>query len=264
MKLLYSFTKRYFNYNTYYTFEFYTSILAEIIMLYVIYSLWSALYAQGSVALDVSREQLIAYAVMGMLFTTFIVRGGCQFYITDKIRMGTIDSDIIRPVNMQWHMFMRDFGEKGSRLVTFLLPIALIFLVVSGTWIWLDIASFLWLLLSVILAFIITFSINYLFGMLAFVTLNIQSISFVYGAIISFLAGQIVPLWLFPESIQRIVLLLPFRSIFDVPMSIYIGRLADAELYWAIAQQVFWAAVLLVLGQLSWRTVQKRIVSQGG
>jgi ABC-type uncharacterized transport system permease subunit len=104
-------------------------------MLAVIYSLWSALYAQGGAGMDATREQLIAYAVIGMLFTRFVMFGGCDTYISDKIRRGTIDSDIVRPINMQLHMFMRDLAEKGCRLVLLLLPISLIFLLVSGTWI---------------------------------------------------------------------------------------------------------------------------------
>jgi ABC-2 type transport system permease protein len=100
--------------------------------------------------------------------------------------------------------------------------------------------------------------------MLAFVTLNIQNVSFAFGALISFLAGQIIPLWMFPDSLRRIVLLLPFRSIFDVPMSIYIGHLNGLQLQQAVIQQVIWVVVLLVLGQFCWRLVQRYVVSQGG
>jgi len=264
MRLTLSFMRRYFNFSTYYTFEFYTGILAEIIMLTVIYSLWSALYAQGGLDPDITRQQLIAYAVIGMVFTRFVMFGGCHFYISDKIHTGRIDSDIVRPVNFQWYMFIRDLAEKGNLLIFRLLPISLLFLVISGTWISLSFERLLIFLLSVTLAYIILFAINYLFGMLAFVTLNIQNVQFAFGALIGFLAGQIVPLWMFPENVRYVVYLLPFRSIFDVPMSIYIGNLTGRELLHAVILQVIWAVTLLFIGQLCWRIVRKHIISQGG
>jgi ABC-2 type transport system permease protein len=264
MKLTLNFMRRYLNFGTYYTFEFYTSILAEIIMLAVIYSLWSALYAQGGAGIEATREQLISYAVIGMLFTRFVMFGGCHVYISDKIRRGTIDSDIVHPINMQLHMFIRDLAEKGSRFVMFLLPISLLFLFISGTWIPLDFYRLVLFIVSVALAFVILFAINYLFGMLAFVTLNIQNVSFAFGALICFLAGQIIPLWMFPDSLRRIVLMLPFRSIFDVPMSIYIGHLNGPQLQQAIARQIVWLVILIILGQLCWKMVQKHVISQGG
>ena len=264
MKLTLNFMKRYLNFSTYYTFEFYTGILAEVIMLFVIYSLWSALYAQGGTNAGVTREQLIAYAVIGMIFTRFVMYGGSNFYISEKIRTGRIDTDIVRPVNFQWHMFIRDLAEKSNLFVFRLLPISLLFLIISGTWLPLSFGTLLLFIISAALAYIILFSINFLLGMLAFVTLNIQNVIFAFGALVSFLAGQIVPLWMFPENIRRVIYFLPFRSIFDVPMSIYIGNFTGRELQLAVMQQVVWAVLLIFLGQFCWRMVQKHIISQGG
>lgn len=264
MRTFSRFLKCYFHFNTYYRLEFFMQFIRDALMMYCYHALWGVLFDQGMGYEGASRIQMVTYGVFGALVTTFITRDGCQIYIRDRIRQGTMDADLLKPIDLQVHMLMRDFSQKLAKLLQFSLPTLIIFMVAARMFFVPAPEDFVLFLISMVLAYMVLFDINYLFGLLCFVTLSVENISFCYTAVVSFLAGQLVPLWMFPEWARRIVSFLPFRCIFDVPMSIYIGRISLGEALPMMVLQLFWAAALWLCGIWAWRSIQKHIISQGG
>jgi len=265
MKLFKSFLQAYFKAGSHYYVDFISQFIAEFIMLYCIYALWTALFAAGSSAYEgASYGQVLTYGVLGAIFASFVTRDGCQIYIRTRIREGTMDTDLLKPVNFQFHLFARDLAQKLSKLIQFTAPILIVFtLITRMQWV-IAPQNLLLFLASTFFAYLILFSLNFLFGILCFYTLSLENIQSFYTGIISFLAGQLVPLWFFPQWGQRILYLLPFRYIYDLPMSICVGRINGMEILPQMGLQLFWAVALLLLGQLAWRHVGKAIISQGG
>jgi ABC-2 type transport system permease protein len=118
--------------------------------------------------------------------------------------------------------------------------------------------------LSVVLGFLVLFHIAFLLGSLSIVTLDIRSFAWAYFSLVGFFAGQMVPLWLFPDFLRRLAEALPFQSIYYIPMSIYVGSLAGASAWRAIGLQAAWAALLIVVARWAWVRVHRRLVVQGG
>ena len=63
---------------------------------------------------------------------------------------------------------------------------------------------------------------------------------------------------------RTVLELLPFASMQNVPLRIYSGDLAGEAAVLALALQVFWLAVLVLLGKLLMRRAEKKITVQGG
>ena len=264
MKVFFRFLKCYLHFNVYYRIRFFTEFLRDALMMYSYYALWSVMYDYGMGYAGATREQLLTYGVVGGLVTTFITRDGCQRYLKERVGKGTVDGDMVKPMGLQTHMLVRDLGMKLSKLLQFTLPTLAVFILLTKLYYLPSLEMLLLFLVSFVLAYIILFSVNYLFGMLCFVTLAIENIYFCYTAVVCFLAGQFVPLWMFPAWAQRIVNVLPFRCIYDIPMSIYIGRISAQEALASIGLQLVWAAILWGCGALSWKAVKKYVISQGG
>ena len=254
----------YFRVNSYYAFEFIMQFLRDGLMMYCVYALWSVLFAQGIAFPGATKTQVLVYVVYGAVVTTFVTRDGCQFYIRERIRQGTIDSDLLKPINMQTHMLMRDLSQKASKLIQITLPTLIIFILLTQLFFIPELYNFGLFIISVILSYGILFSINFLFGMLCFYTLSLENTQFAYTAVITFLSGQMVPLWIFPDWALRVVNVLPFRYIFDVPMSIFIGRLTFDQMLINIGYQFIWCVLLWWFGRLAWNGIRKHIISQGG
>jgi ABC-2 type transport system permease protein len=77
-------------------------------------------------------------------------------------------------------------------------------------------------------------------------------------------SGLLLPISFFPEVFQKIFNLLPFQYISYVPMLIYLGKLQGGGLVRALALQIFWAAVLVAIGDGMWRWSSKKVTIQGG
>jgi ABC-2 type transport system permease protein len=100
--------------------------------------------------------------------------------------------------------------------------------------------------------------------MVAFWVMELGNLHNVLHVGIRILSGSLVPVWFFPESVQRICNLLPFVYIYQGPLGIYIGKTTGRAVAHTLALQAVWAVLLFALLSLVWRRVQSRVMIQGG
>ncbi len=81
---------------------------------------------------------------------------------------------------------------------------------------------------------------------------------------VEFFAGAVIPLPFFPEKVQKIMELLPFAAMQNVPLRIYSGSMSGAEMKKAVLLQIFWLFVVTGAGKLLCRVALKKITVQGG
>jgi ABC-2 type transport system permease protein len=265
MRLFWSFTRQSFHNSAIYRFDFWLQLFAVFLMMYSVFWIWNILYHQSPGAFGVSLDQMVTYGVLGMALDTIFHPGrGPQMYIAQQIRSGAIDTDLMKPLDFHVHMLARQFGETLFRFATLAVPsmiIGYLFLDLRLPAGW---AQGLLFVLSILLGFTVLFSLNFLLGLLSVVTLDIRSITWAYNGLVRFFAGQMVPLWLFPGFIGALAAVLPFKSIFYIPLSIYIGRLSGSEAWQAVGFQLVWISILIPLGRLAWGRIHNRLVVQGG
>lgn len=99
---------------------------------------------------------------------------------------------------------------------------------------------------------------------LAFFTISPQGLRMLFTAMIDFLSGAIIPLPFMPDAVRKVVELLPFAGMFNVPLLIYSGEMAGSEMIRGIGMQCFWLITLVVLGRLLCKEAERKIVVQGG
>jgi ABC-2 type transport system permease protein len=105
----------------------------------------------------------------------------------------------------------------------------------------------------------------FLVGMWAFFSVgSVWGIKLSKNIISDIMSGAVIPLVLFPQWFVNIANLLPFQAIFNIPLSIYIGRITGINVFFSYAQQIFWIFVLGSLSYVAWKRVEKKIVVQGG
>jgi len=86
----------------------------------------------------------------------------------------------------------------------------------------------------------------------------------VAGVAADFLSGGYIPIPFFPDTFRFIIELSPFGAMINVPLRIFSGHLAGAELARGMALQVFWLAALFIIGRIFMARTLKRVVVQGG
>jgi len=224
---------------------------------------WTTLYTQRPGAFGVSLQQMVTYGVLSMAIENLFYTGP-QYYMARQVRSGAIDVDLLKPLDFHFHMLARSTGETLFRIIVMVLPAMLV-----GYYL-LDLqlpatsqAGFLFAV-AISLGYLVNFHLDFMLGSIGLVTLEVTSIDWAFHATARFFSGQLIPLWLFPGALGALAEVLPFRSIFSTPLSIYTGVLHGSAITQAIGLQLLWLIILLMLSRWLWGRVQTRIVSQGG
>ncbi len=187
--------------------------------------------------------------------------------IFGMIMNGDIAYELCRPVSVYSMWFSRNVGGRISQVILRCYPVLLcaflmpkpykMSLPVSGV-------AFGLFLVTTILGMGVTVAFCTLVYMLCFFTISPKGWKMVLTGAVDFLSGNIIPLPFFPAPFLKIVELLPFAYMQNVPFRIYCGDMVGEEIFLSILKQIFWLIVLISLGVLLWKRVENRIVVQGG
>jgi ABC-2 type transport system permease protein len=263
MKLFWAFTRQAFHNTAIYRFEFFLRVISIFLFMYSLYWLWTILYTQRPGAFGVSLQQMVTYGILGIALE-IILDIGPEWYIATQVRTGAIDTDLMKPIDFHLNMLAMSTGEMLFGLGILALPSFAVGYFLFGLQLPRDAATGLLFAVSVLLGFLVLFHLGFLLGTLVFVTLDVRSIAWAYYSLVSFFAGQMVPLWLFPDFLRVIAEALPFQSVYYIPISIYIGTFAGDAALRALGFQALWAIVLAVVSRWAWSRVYTRLTVQGG
>jgi ABC-2 type transport system permease protein len=184
--------------------------------------------------------------------------------VKDRVRSGDIAVDFLRPINPQLAYLAGDLGRAGINLLGRGLPALLLgALLFEMAW---PPSAVSWVVgvVSVALAVVVAFSGNFVINLLAFWLVEIRGITLLWMITGGLLCGLYLPVPWFPDWLRTIAQWSPFPSMLQNPIDILAGRVVGADIVSAVAVQVFWAAVLIVLGQVVLRAGRRRLEVQGG
>jgi ABC-2 type transport system permease protein len=255
------FAKKAFSREATYRVEVFTNVGSVFLRVYLLRSLWTALYAQNAAPAGLSLRSMITYTTVALLMSLVLEVDGTRM-IRDKVREGTIAVDLMKPISLPLYFFSDGFRQTmfAALLIVPSLLCALLLVHV-------DVPSLPTLgafAVAFALGYGVNFFLNFLMNAVAFWTLETFSIQLMVRWASDLLSGQILPLTLFPGALGQIVLALPFASIYSTPLQIYIGQLTGEALLRAMLAQVIWLAAFGVAAAVVWRLARQRVVVQGG
>jgi ABC-2 type transport system permease protein len=264
VKVLFAFVRAAFHNAYIYRFDFWVVVPAICIMMYASHSIWSILYQQSPQAFGMDLERMTTYGVLGVLLLPMMTSTSrTQYYIAEQVRLGTLELDLMKPLDFMFHMLSRSVGELGVQLTTRILPGLVFAVLFLGFRPPPSLQAGLVFVASLALGYLILFCLSFLMGALAVVTLDIRSYAWAYNSLMRFASGQTVPLWMFPPALVAVLGSLPFQAIYYLPMAIYVGAY-EGSFVRALLTQAGWFAGLALLARLFWSRVQRRIAVQGG
>jgi len=244
-----------------YRVEVFTNVGSLLLRVYLLRSLWTALYSQNIAPPDLPLHAMITYATVALLMSLILEIDGTRA-IRDKIREGTIATDLMKPISLPLYFFSDGFGQTVFHALLILPSLLLALLLVH-----VDVpspATFAAFLVSFALGYLVNFFLNFLMNTVAFWTLETFAIQLMIRWASDLLSGQILPLSFFPGVLGTVVASLPFAAIYSTPLRIYVGQLQPAEWGTALAVQMGWIVLFAGLSFVVWRMAERRVVIQGG
>lgn len=184
--------------------------------------------------------------------------------LAQRIRSGDVVIDLYRPADLQLWWLATWYGKSTFMVVARGIPPVLLGMLAfdlrwpDPLWHWLP------FLASILLATTVGFAIRFCSNLVAFWLLDNRGIDQMLTTIISFFAGLLLPIGLFPPWLETVARLLPFASLMQLPAELYLGMHSGTEVLWVLGQQLAWALALLAVGRAMLAAATRRVVIQGG
>ncbi|MEM3422072.1 MAG: ABC-2 family transporter protein [Candidatus Hadarchaeum sp.] len=241
----------------------YLSVINVGLLVLIQYYLWTTVFEKRSSVGNYSFQSLLTYVLIARVLSAFL-QVNVDTEIGNRIRKGDIATDLIRPVDLQVSTFLESLGTSLTGLFLVTIPAFMILLGLGLVRLPHDLLAFISFSMSVTLAYALLFSVSYVFGLLAFWTKTGWGLSDVKDALLLFFSGSFLPVELYPTWLRTIAEILPFRSIIDTPMRLYMGGMEPRVVLGLLLQQLVWTIFLLGLGRLLWNAAMRRLEVYGG
>lgn len=251
--------------NIVYRWNFGIRALFSLFHLAFVFILWGAAYAGQTHIGGFDLNQTLTYFIVILVMQFFIGAFNEDYQISEDIRNGLINQFLLKPINYYLYRFSI---FVAARLVSGLLALLPILVALPLLKDHIVLPDELWRvtlgLPAMIMAALIQFTIAYIFGLLTFWFLEIQSFIILSLAIETVLGGQMFPLDLMPTWFYRISQWLPYYYQMYFPTAIFTGRIDEASALSGLAIQSFWVVALLLIAQLLWTRGLRRHTAVGG
>jgi len=226
---------------------------------------FSAFYRANPAAFPMEFSHLVSYIWLQEAFLTLFMPWGYGGNAVETIVSGNISYDLARPMDLYNRWFFETVADRVSRALLRCAPILILSFILPPPFRMVlpsDLFQFSMFIISVPAALFTVTAYCLIDYISAFYTMSRYNVIFVILA--DFLAGGYIPIPFFPEPFRKIAELLPFAAMQNMPLRIYSGDIAGIDAVYGIGLQLFWFAVMLILGKLLMKRSLRRIVAQGG
>ncbi|WP_405060074.1 ABC-2 family transporter protein [Kribbella sp. NBC_01505] len=238
------------------------SMLSVALQTVLLVTVWRAVYAGRGAVAGISEADAVSYAVIAMLVWHVALPWQLSS-IPDRVREGTIATDLIRPVGVVGQSLLQSVGGTVGAIPGVVVGLA-IALAMGGLTPPAGGVAFLGFVLTAALGWLIAALLNLAVSMVAFWTTDTRGSFYVYRAIASFASGALVPLWFIPSWLRPILDALPFGLQVFAPLQLWQGEAPLGGLWGVLAAQLGWlAAAAAIVALVTWRALRKVVINGG-
>lgn len=234
--------------------------LMEILMFRAFY-----LYAPEKLPMDMQALSCYVWIQQGTLSIWNL--WGWELPLFDAVRTGEVAYELIRPTNLYAMWSARGFATRLSKALPRIIPILIVssFLPAPyGLRLTISIPAFFVFLLSLVLTLWLCVSGCMFCYTLTFYLTDYRGIVAFVPALAEIFSGDLLPLPFFPPVLRKIAELSPFGSLQNVPLRIFGGDIAGAQMFSAVGLQLFWCLGVTAMGYGLMHWGLRRAVIAGG
>lgn len=225
--------------------------IRQVFVFLIPYFLWRSVLSGGGELYGYDLSSLMTY-LFGTTILRSLVMGSRTVDLGWMINTGYLSIPLLKPLSVFRFFFTRDLADKFYNLSFIFIEIPLIFLIFRPpVFLQTDPLSLLYAICSMLLAILIYFFLNLLFGCIAFWSRDIWAPRFLLMVIMEFATGAMFPLDMLADNLQRIVFFTPFPYLLYIPLKLYLGQYPSPAL--ALATQLFWVVIFYFLTRYVWQ-----------
>ncbi len=260
MKKYFSIGKINFLNNINYFGEFFFKSVFILLILFIFANLWKVIFAGGNALPGYTVAMMVWY----MLMTESIVTSSPNNVreINQDIQSGEIAYKLNKPYNYVFYYLAKSLSYSIiGFFVTFLIGGILVYFLVGG--ISFNLVNTGFLIISVLLAMVLSFVMMTCISLLAFWFEDTNSLKWIYDKILFTVGGMLVPLEVFPLWLAKISEVLPFSFVAYYPARLFVNfNLMDFLRVTGI--QLVYIGVFLIIALVIYKAGIRRVNINGG
>lgn len=209
--------------------------------------------------------ETITYVWLQQMFFRVLLMNDTD--LTQQVMTGGMAYAVLRPVDQYRFAFVRNMAQRHVAALMRLLPMVALQFVLPAAWRMQLPESPLALmqaLVSLLFGVMNLCAIAGISGAILMQTLDNRGITAMIRLSSNAFAGNIIPLTLFPDSVQTLIRYQPFAQALDAPIRMYLHAQSAGEWLLNISVQLLWLMVLVALGRAMWRRQMNHLTIQGG
>lgn len=228
----------------------------------VMLALWHAVAREAPIG-RFGEHEFVAY-FLAMFIVRQLTGSWAVWLINMEIRDGTLALRMLRPVHPLLSYAASSLAELPVRGLLSVPLAAIALFVFAGDRLTHDPVLWAIWILSILGGWLITLFANFAIGCMALFLEQSTKVMDVWLALFFVFSGYMIPVELFPPWLRSAVDWMPFRYQLGLPVEIMIGAHDEATALALLVRQWAWAAVMLGIVALAWRSGVKRFAAYGG
>jgi ABC-2 type transport system permease protein len=246
-----------------YRFGFLFTILGNIVYLGVAYYLWKSIYRYSDTIRGLTFNETFLYVGLGSAIF-ILLKTYADWFIHYEIREGIIANYLTKPLDFQLYNLFANLGSLLMNLTAITIPTVLLLAFVFKVKVAFGPGLFLFPA-GLLLAFLISFSIDYFIGLMGFYSESVWGLSMTKEIIVTVFSGALIPLQFFPEMMQKVLSWLPFQAIYHTPIMMLTKPDQSLSVFLPMmAVQLVWAIILFIAARLFYNQAIKVLRIAGG
>jgi ABC-2 type transport system permease protein len=246
-----------------YRFGFIFTILGNVIYLGVAYYLWNSIYQGADTLRGLTFNQTFLYVGLGSAIF-ILLKTYTDWFMNFEIREGIIAMYLIKPIDLGLYMLFTSLGGMIMNITAITIPTVLMMTLVFKVQFVFG-PGLLLFPISLFLAFLVSFFIDYFIGLLGFYSESIWGMSTTKEIIVTAFSGALVPLQFFPDAIEKVLMWLPFQAIYHTPLMMITKPDQSWDTYLPmLSVQLMWVLVLFMATRLFYNQAIKVLRVSGG
>ena len=205
-----------------YRVEYFTSVLNAFLYIFIFTSVWSALIPDGENMNGLTKEEMIAYAVLSTLIKASM--GKNESLISTRVKSGEIAVDLMKPFSIPLMYFADTIGATLFQVFSRSIPLLIFCYFIFDIHIPVSQEMILKFIPVYMSAFVVFFLMLFLISSFSFFIVDTFPLLVFYWGLITLTSGAIIPLDFLPEGFSKILLYTPFPYLFYFPTMILLDR----------------------------------------
>lgn len=217
-------------------------------------AIWLAVARTGA-QLSFDNSQLVLYFML-VIFVSVVTSAWSSYFVGQRIVHGEFIRYLTKPFSC-----LDDFATENVVEKLYKLPVVFLTMAVLGFFLLKDSSVSISLsplvivgfLISLLMAAVISFLIDFTIGLTAFWLNDIEFVRHIYKTADQFLSGELIPLAFLPLALAQFNNYLPFRYMLSFPIEVLMGTLSPNELVFGFTMQSAWFIGSIVVYNIVYR-----------